>query len=85
VRRYTGGKRRDANEAEIVEALRAYGAYVLHLSGAGAPDLLAQYRGAWFPLEVKSSKGRHTALQVDLKWPVVRTVDEALAAIGAKG
>jgi hypothetical protein len=82
VRRYTGGKRRDATEKPIVEALRAYGALVYHVSGAGMPDLLTLYRGVWRPLEVKSAKGTRTALQIDMPWPVVRSVAEALAAIG---
>ena len=66
----------DANEAEIVEALCAQGIEVWRLGGTGLPDLLCLYRGRWTPLEVTSQVGRLTSAQ---RWPVVRTVTEALA------
>jgi len=47
-------KRRDANEATIVIALRAVGASVLHLDGKGVPDLLVGYEGKTHLLEVKN-------------------------------
>ncbi len=52
-------KRRDANEAAIVEALEAAGAYVQRLddSGGGVPDLLVGYRGVTKLLEVKLPLG----------------------------
>jgi hypothetical protein len=47
-------KRRDANEAPIVAALRAVGAAVQQLDGAGVPDLLVEYRGKLRLIEVKN-------------------------------
>lgn len=84
-RRGGGKKRRDANEASIRTALAAYGAQSLQISGTGLPDLLVLYRGRWMPLEVKTEKGRFTNAQSAILWPVVRSVDEALAAIGING
>lgn len=82
-RRRAGGGKRDAVEAEIVSALEAVGARVWRVSGTSNPDLIVLWRGIWRPLEVKSGKdGRLTRNQQDLAWPVVRTVDEALAVIG---
>lgn len=50
--------RRDANEPEIVKALRAAGASVkIDKSGDGAPDLLVGYRGVTYHLEVKLPLG----------------------------
>jgi len=45
----------DANQEEIVTALRHIGATVqpLHMVGKGCPDLLVGYRGANYLLEVK--------------------------------
>jgi len=45
----------DANQIQIVEALRACGATVqpLHTVGAGVPDLLVGYRGKTALVEVK--------------------------------
>jgi len=54
---------RDGNEKEIIKALRAAGASVTPLNGAGVPDLLVGYDGATFLLEVKlpvSSSGKTT-------------------------
>ncbi len=83
-------RKRDANEKAIVDALRAFGATIFRLSGEGVPDLLVGYRGTWMPLEVKSEKGVFTQLQREamtngsMAALVVRSVDEALAAIGVK-
>ena len=54
----------DANQTQIVSALRAAGAYVWII---GLPvDLLVGYRGHTFLVEIKSgSKRRFTALQAD--------------------
>lgn len=54
----------DANQTQIVSALRAAGAYVWII---GLPvDLLVGYRGHTFLVEIKSgSKKRFTALQAD--------------------
>ncbi len=81
----------DANQQEIVEALRAVGAAVfpLHMVGHGFPDLAVWFRGRITLLEVKGRGGKLTADELDwhLRHPgaatVVRTADEALQAIGA--
>lgn len=80
----------DANQAEIVKALREAGAYVWII---GLPvDLLVGYKGHSFLMEVKTnSKKRLTALQNDffLNWTgstVCRVdgVESALRMIGVK-
>lgn len=46
--------RRDANEGEIVKALRSCGAVVRYITqGDGIPDLLVGYRGHTILMEVK--------------------------------
>jgi hypothetical protein len=80
-RRVAGGGKRDAAEPAIVAMLRAHGALVWHIGGAGNPDLLVRYRGVWTPLEVKTGTGRRTRLQSEIPWPVVRSVDDALRAV----
>lgn len=87
-RRGGGGKKRDANEKGIVEALERHGAYVFRLSGTGVPDLLVCWRGRWTPLEVKSPEGRTTQAQRDVMHAGitihrVQTVEDALMVIGA--
>ena len=84
-------KRTDANQQEIVDALRGVGAwvYVAHQPF----DLLVAFRGNLNLLEVKTDKGRLNAKQKRMIeemrirsgcYPlVVRSVDEALGAIGA--
>lgn len=85
----------DANQADIVEALRAVGATVqpLHMVGDGCPDLLVGYRVQNFIMEVKDgdkppSRRKLTPDQVDWhsEWrgqkAVVKTPEEALAVIG---
>lgn len=84
-RRRAGGGRRDAIEAEIVQELERVGASVKRLGGTGNPDLLVRFGAKWLPLEVKSGKrGRLTRNQWGLEWPVVRSVEEALTAIGVR-
>ena len=83
----------DNNQAEIVEALRAIGASVLVLSrvGMGCADLAVGYRGVTYFLEIKTDKGKLTPAEQEFmeQWNghycIVRTVDEALKAIGAVG
>lgn len=56
----------DANQAEIVEALRKFGCSVetLHPVGQGVPDLMVGYRGVNLLFEVKAKlKGRLTPQQ----------------------
>lgn len=80
----------DANQSEIVEALRGVGATVLIL--AGTLDLAVGYRGRTVLMDCKNPKGlnRLTARQALLleDWrgdriAFPRTVDDALRAIGA--
>lgn len=82
----------DANHAAIVQALRDVGADVLDLSrvGGGCPDLLVGFRGTNHLIEVKTKRGVLNLLQLafHMEWrggapTVVRTVDEALRAVGA--
>ena len=86
----------DANQPEIVAALRAVGAEVTDLSsvGQGVPDLLVSFRGGWFLLEVKDGakpKSHRTLTLEQLRWhrkqhgpvAVVCSVAQALEAIGA--
>ncbi len=81
-RRGAAGKRRDATEGPIVEALRGLGCEIHYISGLGLPDLLVRSpAGRWVPLEVKSAKGRMQPSQQAIRWPVVRTVDEAIAEV----
>lgn len=86
----------DANQPEIVAALKAMGAEVTDLSavGSGVCDLLVSYRGQWYAIEIKDgskppSKRKLTDDQVDwhgrqrAKVHVVKDRAEALDAIGA--
>lgn len=85
-RRGGAGKKRDKNEADIVIALRQIGCLVWRLGGTGLPDLLVRVPGSgrWIPLEVKSKIGTLTPAQEGLSWPVVRSVDEAIAAVWSR-
>lgn len=86
--------RRDANEGEIVRALEAVGCSVTRLSQKGVPDLLVGYEDTLSGLrtttliEVKELKGKLTPDQETWinEWRgevyVVRTVEEALEAVG---
>ena len=82
----------DGNQQAIVTALRQVGASVIHLHtvGHGCPDLLVGYRGVNHLIEIKADNGRMTQAQLALHgaWRgapviIVRSVDEALQAIGA--
>lgn len=75
-------RRRDAVEREIIEALRKVGADVFPISGPGAPDLLIRHRGRIVCLEIKGPSGKRTAAQVATQWPIVRSVSDALEAVG---
>lgn len=88
----------DANQPEIVAALRGVGAEVTDLSrvGGGVPDLLVSYRKQWFLIECKDGKKPPSArsLTADQRaWMyrqnatthVVNGIDDALKAIGAVG
>ena len=83
--------RADSNQAAIVAALRAAGCSVLSLTavGLGCPDLVCGYRGVNYLLEIKRGQAqtRNTQVAFIARWRgtvrVVRSVDDALAAVGA--
>ena len=82
--------RRDANETEIIKAMRECGAYVKQINDEGAFDLLVSYRGKTLLLEVKDgakppSARRLTDAEQKFhdEWPgtnlwIVNSVQEAL-------
>lgn len=87
--------RTDANQAEIVKALRAIGASVTDTSsvGQGFPDLVAGFRGRNWLLECKDgrkppSARKLTPDQIEFKatwrghWAVVNSPEEALEIVG---
>lgn len=86
----------DANQGDVVDALRAIGATVepLHRVGSGCPDLLVGFRAVNYLLEVKDGSKPPSARVLtgdQRKWHacwngrahIVNSVDEALRAIGA--
>ena len=88
-------KATDANQAEIVDALRSVGATVhsLHAVGFGCPDLLVGFRGDNWLMEIKDgakppSRRKLTPIQVEWHrgWngqvDIVNSIDEALTLIG---
>lgn len=84
-------RRRDANEAEIVDALLGVGCSVQRLSDKGVPDLLvfSPHNGRTLLLEVKNPKsGRLTPDQSQwmVKWRgpvhIVTTIADALRIAG---
>ena len=88
---YTHVGRRDANEPEIVKALRAVGAEVFLVVSvpSGFPDLVVRFRGEVKFMEVKvpGAKLRPAQQRFQHTWEsdVVESVDDALQAIGAVG
>lgn len=88
MRRGAGGKKRDAAERPIVEALKSVGCEVWYVSGGdGQPDLLVRVggkNGVLHGFEVKTGKGRKTQAQAKSLFPVVRTPAEALERIGVR-
>lgn len=89
-------KRIDLNHQDIVEGLRRVGATVQSLAplGKGAPDILVGFRRMNYALEIKNplmppSKQRLTVAEEEWheSWQgqvvVIKTLDEALKAIGA--
>jgi len=85
----------DANQSEIVRALRQVGAAVQSLAavGGGFPDLLVFFRSRLYLLEVKNLQGRGKRLTPQQEdWrrlfdgasTVVCDSREALEAIGAR-
>jgi Holliday junction resolvase len=87
--------RTDANQAEVVKALRDAGATVTDTSGVGSgfPDLCVGYKNATYCLEVKDGSKPPSAQKLSQhqeKWHrewkghacVVNSPEAALAAIG---
>ena len=85
----------DANQTEIVSALRKVGATVqpLHAVGLGCPDLLVGYRGINYLIEVKDgdkppSKRKLTEDQIEWhkNWrgqkAIAENTNQALQVIG---
>lgn len=81
----------DANQPEIVRALRRIGATVVDLSAVGndVPDLLVGYRGRWQLMEIKVEGGKLSKGQekfyMSSQGPIfiVTSIDEALEFAGA--
>lgn len=86
----------DANQEQVVSALRAAGAVVQSLAaiGKGVPDLLVSFRGSLFLLEVKDGRkppSGQKLTEAQTKWhqawgatvEVVNSPEQALTAIGA--
>jgi hypothetical protein len=84
----------DANQAEIIAALRKIGASVqpLHAVGAGCPDLAVGWRGMTSLLEIKDGSKPPSARKLtpdQVKWhaewrghvAVVETVEQAIEAV----
>ena len=84
----------DANQAEIVEALRAIGATVqpIHMVGRGCPDIIVCYRGRNILIEIKDGSKSPSARRLtsdEMMWHtswrgrvvIVESVDEALQAV----
>lgn len=86
--------RKDSVQLAVVQALRRIGVVVFVLNDEGLPDLLTYDRRArsgldcWLPIEVKRSRGQLTAAQRATyrvaPFPIVETVDAALALFGVK-
>ena len=59
----------DANQAEIVREIRAYGCsvYIASSVGTGFPDLVIGYRGKNYLVEVKTGTGKLNQLQEDFR------------------
>lgn len=86
------GPRRDLTEPDIVHDLEAIGWECVRLSSEDLPDLLCRHRttGRYELLEVESGhykrKREPAQLEMLAKWriPIVKTLDEAVMALGAK-
>ncbi len=76
-----GGRQRDANEPVLIAGWRAIGAKVWQVGGKGLPDVIVFFRDRYFCFEIKTAMGKLTPNQGE--FPVIRTMDEGLEAIGA--
>ena len=92
MRRY--GARVDANQGEVVDAIRAVGGVVTYLFkvGGGVADLLVSFRRQWYVFEVKDGAkvaSRRALNDDEKKWHaeqvapvhIVTSVAEALAVL----
>lgn len=84
-------QRRDANEAEIIEALRRAGVWVRQMHSSAGFDLLCAWNGEIHVVEVKQHGGKLTADELKVyeafhligcAYYVVHNADEALAIFG---
>ena len=89
--------RTDANQDEIVKALRSIGALVISLAaiGKGCPDILVSWKGVLVLMEIKDgskppSQRKLTPMEVDFfdKWSgspifVVESVNDAVSILGS--
>ena len=83
----------DANQPEIVAALRAAGATVQHLHevGQGCPDILVGFRLENYVFEIKNPNLVWNITPAQVSWirdwrgqvNVIETVEEALQIMGA--
>lgn len=84
MKRKSYAKKRDANEPEIVDALRKVGCKIVYLDWV---DLLVNYKGKVYLIEVKTKTGKLTSDQEKnfKHWPIhiVRDAGAALLAVGA--
>lgn len=78
--------RTDANQEEIIKALRAIGAQVVYLKEP--VDLLVGFRGTTHLMEIKTDDGRLTKAQAEFlaKWNggpawIVQTPSQAIQAV----
>lgn len=82
----------DANQPEIIDALEGIGATVVSLTRvkSGCPDICVGYHGVNYLFEIKVEKGRMTDAENKFheQWRgqvlVIRSVDDALAAMGLR-
>ena len=84
-------KRVDANQKDIIHALKTFGASIVDLSGVGkgCPDLLIGFKGKTYLIEVKrDSKAKFTPQQLHFNesWTGgiiarIETVDEVIALL----
>lgn len=91
-RRGGAGKRRDANEPAIREAIAACGRRSWQLGGLGLPDVLIWSPapfvrvppGFWLPVEIKVEGGGFTEHQEPGRFPVARSVEDVLGYLGIR-
>ena len=89
--------RKDANQDEIVSALRQLGATVtsIHQIGNGLPDLICGFRGRNYLLEIKDGNkppSRRKLTEDEERWfkmwqghaDVVESVDDAIELVTSK-